>query len=94
MHGVLIIEDVCCKKNYWCPVKSIYPSSIFFLHSGPGVVPRWSRKFLLWRTRCYRTVGDLQDVRCTHYRTGKALQDARKRATGDRGDEVYKAMRL
>ena len=38
MHGVLIIEDVCCKKNYWCPVKSIYPSSIFFLHSGPEVV--------------------------------------------------------
>ena len=50
MHGVLIIEDVCCKKNYWYPVKSIYPSSIFFLHSGRGVVPRWSRKLRLWRT--------------------------------------------
>ena len=80
--------------------KSIYLHPIFFLHSGPGVVPRWSRKLRLWRTRCYRTVGDLQDAllqdgqsstgrsetyrtfvalttgRTKSYRTGKALQDA------------------
>ena len=28
---------------YWCPIKSIYPLSIFFLYSDRGVVPRWSR---------------------------------------------------
>ena len=30
---------------------------------------------ILQHKTCYRTVGNLQDVRYTHYRTGKALQD-------------------
>ena len=34
-------------SNYWCPVKRFIPGS--FLHSGPEMVPRWSRKFRLWR---------------------------------------------
>ena len=65
---------------YWCPVKV----STLFLSSSYIVVPEWSRggrgnsgyggrvatgRSETYRTRCYRTVGDLQDVRCTHYRT-------------------------
>ena len=73
MHGVLIIEDVCCKKNYWCLVKSIYPLSIFFLYSGPEVVSEVPamEDALLQDGFAYRTVGALQgteEMRCIRLR--------------------------
>ena len=69
MHGVLIIEDVCCKKNYWCLVKSIYPLSIFFLYSGPEVVsevPAMEDALLQdGQSPTGRSLHSLQDARCT-----------------------------
>ena len=73
IFGVFIVKD--SKKKYcWCPVKSIYPFSIFFLYSGPEVVPRWSRSGpdssgYGGRVATGRSLHSLQDARFTSWST-------------------------